>query len=159
LFTAKPPVTRVVVDLEAPQPYQIVPSGDSILVKLDVPGDAPSKVASASPEKPAPHASAQPADSPLAHLQSAAPRPAVHPASAHRSIPAVPATTFSVGRVPVSEASSLNAQSAASAPPGHSPFARPGPPSASANRPDPTPIVPAPYPQAGTAAPPSGPAA
>jgi len=34
LFEASPPVARVVVDLNSPQPYQIVPSGKSVIVKI-----------------------------------------------------------------------------------------------------------------------------
>ena len=90
LFSAHPPVTRVVVDLEELEPYQIQPSGNSVLVKLTNSGK-------------------QPADSPLAHLASAAPVAAgpkppaqVHPASALHVPRALPATSFSVVRVPLS---------------------------------------------------------
>src|SRR5271166_371196 len=34
LFAAKPPVTRIVVDLNGPQPYQIFPNGRSVIVKV-----------------------------------------------------------------------------------------------------------------------------
>lgn len=34
LFSTNPPVTRVVVDLREPQPYQLFPSGNAIIVKL-----------------------------------------------------------------------------------------------------------------------------
>jgi hypothetical protein len=34
LFTAKPPVTRVVFDLNGPQAYQIFPSGRTVIIKL-----------------------------------------------------------------------------------------------------------------------------
>ena len=34
LLTAKPPVTRVVLDLKSPQAYQLFPSGRSVIVKL-----------------------------------------------------------------------------------------------------------------------------
>jgi hypothetical protein len=34
LFAAKPPVTRIVVDLNGPQPYQIFPYGRSVIVKI-----------------------------------------------------------------------------------------------------------------------------
>ena len=39
LFAENPPVTRVVVDLNAPQPYQIFPSGSTIVLKLNSNGD------------------------------------------------------------------------------------------------------------------------
>jgi AMIN domain len=34
LFSANPPVTRIVVDLNRPQPYQLFPSGNTVVVKL-----------------------------------------------------------------------------------------------------------------------------
>jgi hypothetical protein len=37
LFSANPPVTRVVVDLRKPQDFQLFPSGNNIIVKLPVP--------------------------------------------------------------------------------------------------------------------------
>ena len=43
LFEANPPRTRVVVDLERPMEYQLVPSGNSVFVKLGS-GSAPSLV-------------------------------------------------------------------------------------------------------------------
>jgi len=144
LFTANPPVTRVVVDLEAPQPYQIVPSGDSVIVKINVPGTQPAaQPGTQAPERQtAAKAPTQPEDSPMAHLQAAAPGHALRPAVVRRSIHAVPATTFSVVRVPIAETSSANA------------FAAQGAGAATAgkaNRPDPTPILSAPYPHSGPA--------
>jgi hypothetical protein len=35
LFSANPPVTRVVLDLKTPQPYQVFSSGKSVMVKLN----------------------------------------------------------------------------------------------------------------------------
>src|SRR5579863_2334920 len=34
LFSADPPVTRVVLDLNGPQPYQVFPSGRTVIVKI-----------------------------------------------------------------------------------------------------------------------------
>ena len=34
LFSSKPPVTRVVVDLDGPQPYQVFPSGRTVILKV-----------------------------------------------------------------------------------------------------------------------------
>jgi len=34
LFAQDPPITRVVLDLKAPQPYQLFPSGKSVIVKI-----------------------------------------------------------------------------------------------------------------------------
>src|SRR5580693_9793722 len=34
LFSSNPPVTRVVLDLNGPQPYQVFPSGRSVIVKV-----------------------------------------------------------------------------------------------------------------------------
>ena len=42
LFSADPPVTRVVLDLNSPQPYQVFPSGRTVIVKV---GDAGSESA------------------------------------------------------------------------------------------------------------------
>ncbi len=47
LFAQDPPITRVVLDLKAPQPYQLFPSGKSVIVKV---GDG----ASAQPMAPTP---------------------------------------------------------------------------------------------------------
>jgi AMIN domain len=120
LFTARPPVTRVVVDLLGPQPYQISPSGSSVVVKLNGGGTPP-------------------AESPLAHLAASAPAPHAPPAPIHSvTLPthpahAIPATTFSVVRVPLS-ATPSPAVHGASLPPGNmapAPYIRPGqPPSA-----------------------------
>src|SRR5207244_8851739 len=46
-FAQDPPITRVVLDLKAPQPYQLFPSGKSVIVKV---GDG----ASAQPMVPTP---------------------------------------------------------------------------------------------------------
>ena len=42
LFSANPPVTRVVLDLNGPQPYQVFPSGRTVIVKV---GDAGAETA------------------------------------------------------------------------------------------------------------------
>jgi len=46
LFTAKPPVTRIVFDLNGPQAYQIFPSGRTVIVKV---GSAGAQAAGFSP--------------------------------------------------------------------------------------------------------------
>jgi AMIN domain len=38
LFSADPPVTRIVLDLNGPQPYQVFPSGRTTIVKIGTPG-------------------------------------------------------------------------------------------------------------------------
>jgi hypothetical protein len=35
LFESNPPVTRVVLDLKSPQPYQVFPSGNGVIVKIN----------------------------------------------------------------------------------------------------------------------------
>jgi AMIN domain len=40
LFSADPPVTRIVIDLNGPQPYQVFPSGRTTIVKIGNPGAA-----------------------------------------------------------------------------------------------------------------------
>ena len=42
LFSSSPPVTRVVIDLNGPQPYQVFPSGRTVIVKI---GDAGTETA------------------------------------------------------------------------------------------------------------------
>lgn len=37
LFQSNPPVTRVVLDLTAPSPYQLVPNGNAVIIKLGQP--------------------------------------------------------------------------------------------------------------------------
>jgi hypothetical protein len=61
LFSENPPVTRVVVDLDAPQPYQIFPSGSTIVLKLNSAGNPVASIPAAQ-STPAP-AAAQPAPS------------------------------------------------------------------------------------------------
>jgi hypothetical protein len=48
LFSSDPPVTRVVLDLKSPQPYQVFPSGRTVIVKVGA-ADAETAVRSASP--------------------------------------------------------------------------------------------------------------
>ena len=38
LFSNDPPVTRIVVDLNSPQPYQVFPSGRTTIIKIGTPG-------------------------------------------------------------------------------------------------------------------------
>ncbi len=42
LFSADPPVTRIVLDLAGPQPYQVFPSGRTVIVKVGAGGDSES---------------------------------------------------------------------------------------------------------------------
>jgi AMIN domain len=44
LFSSNPPVTRVVFDLNGPQPYQVFPSGKTIIVKVGTPGAEAARV-------------------------------------------------------------------------------------------------------------------
>lgn len=55
--TINPPVTRVVVDLNSPQPFQLFPSSKSVIVKL---GDSGTAVAAASTPAPEEEAPAEP---------------------------------------------------------------------------------------------------
>lgn len=110
--TMTPPVTRIVVDLKSPQPFQLFPSAKSVVVKV---GDAANAMASSSPKPeaaPAPPA-AVPAPTPpqqaSIQLASSAPAPlAAKPAtlrvaSAMSPTPApTPAAAVSVAREPVS---------------------------------------------------------
>jgi hypothetical protein len=38
LFSSDPPVTRIVLDLNGPQPYQVFPSGRTVILKIGKPG-------------------------------------------------------------------------------------------------------------------------
>jgi hypothetical protein len=49
LFSTNPPVTRVVLDLKTPQPYQLLPSGNTVILKLST----GRKQATALPSRPA----------------------------------------------------------------------------------------------------------
>ena len=48
LFSSDPPVTRIVVDLNGPQPYQVFPSGRTVIVKVGGSVDAQNAARSAS---------------------------------------------------------------------------------------------------------------
>ncbi len=78
--TANPPVTRIVIDLKSPQPFQLFPSSKSVIVKV---GDATTSVAAAAPKSepepqaaPAASAPKSPAPAP-ATIQVAAATPAL----------------------------------------------------------------------------------
>jgi hypothetical protein len=60
LLSAKPPVTRIVLDLKSPQTYQVFPSTRSVIVKLP----DPSSAAVAAPPPPQPEPPAPPAPEP-----------------------------------------------------------------------------------------------
>lgn len=66
--TADPPVTRIVVDLKSPQPFQLFPSSKSVIVKLGEPSPSlaavPAKEPEVRAERPAPAAAAIPAPAP-----------------------------------------------------------------------------------------------
>jgi hypothetical protein len=49
LFAQAPPITRVVLDLKAPQPYQLFPSGKSVIVKVGDGASAPPMVSTPHP--------------------------------------------------------------------------------------------------------------
>jgi hypothetical protein len=49
LFSSNPPVTRVVVDLNGPQPYQVFPSGRTVIVKIGGGADAETARTSSGP--------------------------------------------------------------------------------------------------------------
>jgi hypothetical protein len=117
--TINPPVTRVVVDLTAPLPFQLFPSNKSVIVKL---GEASTAVAAATPpaepaETPAP--TPPPANEPTLTVRPAASEAApanLRPASVKSSaaMPPVPAPAaksgITVTRWPVGSGGSGNAQ-------------------------------------------------
>ncbi len=101
--TSNPPVTRIVVDLKSPQPFQLFPSSKSVVVKV---GDAANAVASA--PKPAEIAPRPPAEqeptSTTIQLASISPAPMrTKPATLRvaSAVTAQPAPAISVSREPV----------------------------------------------------------
>jgi antitoxin (DNA-binding transcriptional repressor) of toxin-antitoxin stability system len=52
LFQAKPPVTRLVLDLKSAQQYQIFPSGRTVMIKVSDDAIAPEEVHDAEPTRP-----------------------------------------------------------------------------------------------------------
>ena len=52
LFHSNPPVTRIVLDLDGPLPYQVFPSGSSVIVKLGKAGPAGNDAVAAAPPAP-----------------------------------------------------------------------------------------------------------
>ncbi len=52
LFQAKPPVTRLVLDLKSAQQYQIFPSGRTVMIKVSGDAIAPEEVHDAEPTRP-----------------------------------------------------------------------------------------------------------
>src|SRR5205823_1545292 len=87
LFQSQPPITRIVLDVDGPTDYQVVPSGNSIVIKLGHPGQA-SPAPSSSPTV---ASKAQPAPAPTASvkLASATPSPATFRTLRQTSIPAL----------------------------------------------------------------------
>ncbi len=73
LFSSDPPVTRIVLDLNGPQPYQVFPSGRTIIVKIGTPSTettrvshAPALVNAAYPVQPVPIPASTPVVTPAA---------------------------------------------------------------------------------------------
>lgn len=52
LFTANPPVTRVVFDLNGPQPYQVFPSGRTVIIRVGSVEAQPAKLTPPAPSGP-----------------------------------------------------------------------------------------------------------
>jgi hypothetical protein len=50
LFSSKPPVTRVVLDLNGPQAYQVFPSGRTVIIKLGGDGPETARLVTSSPD-------------------------------------------------------------------------------------------------------------
>lgn len=76
LFAAKPPVTRIVVDLNGPQPYQIFPNGRSVIVKVGTASAAAAAISNTTAD--------------AASLQAAKLSPALSPALSSEVAPKVP---------------------------------------------------------------------
>jgi len=74
LLTAKPPVTRIVLDLNGPQAYQIFPSGRTVIVKI---GGAGAQAAVFNPSSSGPASGVRLVNTnfPVQSVQAAAPEP------------------------------------------------------------------------------------
>jgi hypothetical protein len=83
LFSANPPVTRVVVDLSGPQPYQIFPYGRTVMVKVGTPAATTTAAVTPAPAKPI--TAAKPV---LVHTSLPVPPPSAAPATAAATVPA-----------------------------------------------------------------------
>src|SRR5215470_5514707 len=100
--TINPPVTRVVVDLTAPLPFQLFPSSKSVIVKL---GEARTAVAAATPAvEPVETSAATP---PPAHEPTLTVRPAVSEAAPANLRPAK-AKAVAAAQVPVPAPASMS---------------------------------------------------
>lgn len=104
--TVNPPVTRIVVDLKSPQPFQLLPSSKSVIVKIGDGGASATSVAASSPAVSSPKVAEAAPAAPVVTLSptrvaSPAPAPVATPAAV-RIAPAVRTTpTISVSRAPV----------------------------------------------------------
>jgi hypothetical protein len=87
LFQSQPPITRIVLDVDGPTDYQVVPSGNSIVIKLGHLGQA----GPAPRSSPTVASKPQPAPAPAASvkLASATPSPATFRTLRQTSIPAL----------------------------------------------------------------------
>src|SRR5882762_1055855 len=77
LFQSQPPITRIVLDVDGPTEYQVVPSGNSIVIKLGHPGQA-SPAASSDPTV---ASKSQPASTPAASVKNVSAAPTPSPAT------------------------------------------------------------------------------
>ena len=89
-FQSTPPVTRVVVDMSASRDFQLVPSGNKLVLKLRDQSTASTPVATPAPkQQPVVEAAVKPVETPVNQPASVAAAPAVQqPASAAASTPA-----------------------------------------------------------------------
>jgi len=108
--TDNPPITRVVIDLTSAQPFQLLPSGKSVIVKIGdggsagAPGTEIAKVAPvAKPEPPASPATvaAQPPVEQPAPSNVPVPKLSVRPAVSSPAVAAVPVASRSVPASPL----------------------------------------------------------
>ena len=104
--TDNPPITRVVIDLTSPQPFQLLPSGKSVIVKIGDGGSAPAPATEVAKEVPKPEPPASPmtvAEQPSAEpAPSNVPVPKLSPGRGSVSAPAVAAVPVASRSVPAS---------------------------------------------------------
>jgi len=77
LFQSQPPITRIVLDVDGPTDYQVVPSGNSIVIKLGHPGQG----SPAPGSSPTVASKPQPVPAPAASVKNVSAAPSPSPAT------------------------------------------------------------------------------
>jgi len=106
LFQSQPPITRVVLDVDGPTDYQVVPSGNSVVIKLGSPNAAAPVQAKAAPavhaptQSPVKIAMAAPTPSPAAFRVTRQPVSSIPALQVVNSVTVAPVVTDAVAQPP-----------------------------------------------------------